>query len=111
MALHQGPSGRSYRPARITKTVEHRGGTTPFNLLPISTGGQPGGTNGHPATTPYTLAHWWCRYILPPDGVLLDPFCGSGTILVAGLDNGASQVIGIDREGKYLKTARNRIKS
>ena len=46
---------------------------------------------------------------MPADGVLLDPFCGSGTMLLAGLDQGASKVIGIEREAKYLKTAKKRI--
>lgn len=110
-ALNESPSGRTHRNGRIAQTAVERGGTTPFNLLPISTGGQPGGSNGHPATTPYTLADWWCRYLLPQDGVLLDPFCGSGTMLAAGLDNGASEVIGIDREKEYLKTARERVRS
>jgi site-specific DNA-methyltransferase (adenine-specific) len=58
---------------------------------------------------PYDLAAWWCRYVLPPGGVLLDPFCGSGTMLLAGLDHGASRVIGMDRMAKYLRTARRRI--
>jgi len=59
--------------------------------------------------TPYDLAAWWCRYILPPGGVLLDPMAGSGTMLLAGLDHGASKVIGIDRVPKYLRVARRRI--
>ena len=52
---------------------------------------------------------WWCKYILPAGGVLLDPFCGSGTMLVAGLDHGASKAIGIDKEKKYLAIAKRRI--
>jgi site-specific DNA-methyltransferase (adenine-specific) len=59
--------------------------------------------------TPYGLAAWWCKYTLPPGGVLLDPFCGSGTMLLAGLDHGASRVIGIDRVAKYLRIARKRV--
>jgi hypothetical protein len=110
-ALRSGPSGRTFRPATISGAADERGGTTPFNLLPASTGGQPGGTEGHPAPTPYDVAAWWCRYILPTNGVLLDPFVGSGTMLMAGLDEGASKVIGIDREAKYLETARRRIAS
>ena len=89
--------------------ADERGGTTPFNLLPISTGGQAGGTEGHPSPTPYDVAAWWCRYLLPANGVLLDAFCGSGTMLMAGLDHGASRVIGIDKEANYLETARRRI--
>jgi DNA modification methylase len=84
------------------------GGTTPFNLLPAPAGG-PSEAGGHPAATPYDVAAWWSRYILPAGGVLLDPFCGSGTMLQAGLDHGASGVIGIDKEAKYLEIARRRI--
>lgn len=111
VALRVGPSGRSYRNSSFAQTSDERGGTTPFNLLPISTGSQPGGREGHPAATPYDLAEWWCRYILPPDGVLLDPFAGSGTMLLAGLDRGASQVVGIEKEKKYIQIARRRIKA
>jgi len=111
IALRTGPSGRTYRNSTIAKSADERGGTTPFNLLPVPTGGQPGGAEHHPAATPYDVAAWWCRYILPPQGVLLDPMCGSGTMLVAGLNHGASQVIGIDKEKKYLQTARRRIKN
>ena len=46
---------------------------------------------------------------MPPAGVLLDCMAGSGTMLVAGLDHGASKVIGIEKEAKYLKSARKRI--
>jgi DNA modification methylase len=109
MALRVGPSGRCCRNDTMSKAVDERGGVTPFNLLPISTAGQPD-SGGHPAATPYDLAAWWAKYLLPPGGVLLDPFCGSGTMLVAGLDHGASKVIGIDKEKKYLKMAERRIR-
>jgi DNA modification methylase len=109
IALRTGPSGRTFRNSTISKAADERGGTTPFNLLPIATGGQPGGSQGHPAVTPYDLAAWWCRYLLPSGGVLFDPFVGSGTMLAAGLDYGASKVIGIEKEKKYLEIARKRI--
>lgn len=88
------------------RTLNDRGGVTPHNMLIARTGAT---NHGHPAVTSYELAHWWCRYILPPGGVLLDPFCGSGTTLLAALDSGASKVIGIDKESSYLETARHRI--
>jgi DNA modification methylase len=102
------PSGHTVRPGRIAATADERGGVTPFNVLPIASS-HPTEHHGHPATTPYELSAWWCRYILPPDGVLLDPFCGSGTMLVAGLDHGASRVIGIEKEKTYLAIAKRRI--
>lgn len=108
-ALRETPSGRTYRDGRIAETVDDRGGTTPFNLLPVPVGGTAATSNGHPASTPYDVAAWWVKYLLPPEGVLLDCFAGSGTMLAAGLDFGASQVIGIEKEKKYLRIAEKRI--
>jgi DNA modification methylase len=108
-ALHNTPAGRTYRDGRIAETVEERGGTTPFNLLPVPVGGIAATSNGHPATTPYDVAAWWVKYLLPQGGVLLDPFSGSGTMLAAGLDFGASKAIGIEQEKKYIDIAEKRI--
>jgi DNA modification methylase len=107
MVRRIGPSGGTCRNSTITKSADERGGTTPFNLIPISPASH--GAEPHPAATPYDVAAWWCKYILPPDGILLDPFCGSGTMLVAGLDHEASKVIGIEKEKKYLAIAKRRI--
>jgi DNA modification methylase len=107
--LGRRPSGHSMRPGRSAEASLDRGGSTPFNLLPVSAA-NPAEHRGHPATTPYAIADWWTRYVLPSGGVLLDPFCGSGTMLAAGLDNGASSVIGIDKEARYLKMAMKRIR-
>jgi DNA modification methylase len=100
-------NGRNYDIERIAEQAEERGGTTPFNLLPVPVGGTT--NNGHPAQTPYDVAAWWTKYLLPQGGVLLDCFAGSGTMLAAGLDFGASKVIGIEKQKKYLKIAENRI--
>jgi DNA modification methylase len=109
ITLRKTNSGRTYRNSRIAKTATERDGTTPFNLLPIPVGGNAVEKIPHPAVTPYDLAAWWCKYLLPTGGTLLDPFAGSGTMLVAAVDQGASKVIGIEREKKYLETARRRI--
>jgi hypothetical protein len=107
--LRTGQNRKRYRNSTIARAADERGGTTPFNCLPIPVGGNTHAGHAHPAVTPNDLAAWWCRYVLPQSGVLLDPFCGSGTMLLAGLDHGASKVIGIDKEAKYLRTARKRI--
>jgi DNA modification methylase len=108
-ALRSPPSEMTTRRDRMVAAIDERGGSTPFNLLPLAAGGESTDAGDHPTSTPYRVVDWWCRYLLPSGGVLLDPFVGSGTTLVAGLDNGASKVIGIDREAKFLKTARRRI--
>jgi DNA modification methylase len=109
-ALKNRPSGHNVRDGRAAETSVERGGTTPFNLLPIPNT-DTRAAEDHPATTPYDVAAWWCRYLLPPDGVLCDPFCGSGTMLQAGLDCRASKVIGIDKVRKYLATAKRRVRN
>jgi DNA modification methylase len=108
-ALRVMPSGQHYRNSRIADTVTERGGSTPFNLLPVAPGVSAARGIGHPATTPYDVAAWWVKYLLPPQGVLLDCFCGSGTMLAAGLDFGASRVIGVEKERKYLRMAEKRV--
>lgn len=104
-----GTSGRARRCGKMHRTAIERGGATPYNLLTIPKGGGSPGSEDHPAITPYAVADWWVRYLLPPGGVLLDPFCGSGTMLVAALDQGASKVIGIDQQARYLEIVRRRV--
>ncbi len=106
--LLNSPSGHTVRHGRTAQAALERGGSTPFNVLPIPSAG-PAEQNGHPASTPYELAAWWCRYLLPKDGVLLDPMCGSGSILAAALDQGASKVIGIDKEKRYFQMAERQL--
>jgi len=103
--------GRNEKHCRLgamAGAAAERGGTTPFNLMPISNGGQSRGD--HPSTTPKQLGDFWCRYILPPGGVLLDCFSGIGGILAAGLHHGASKVIGIEQEERYIETAWKRLR-
>lgn len=105
--LVQGRNDKSYRVGTMASAAAERGGTTPFNLMPISNGGQARGD--HPATTPQQLAEFWCKYIVPENGVLLDCFAGSGGILTSGLDHG-SKVIGIEKEQRYVEMAWQRIR-
>lgn len=108
-AMRTSRSGRNYRNGQIAETAEERGGSTPFNLIPVAAGGSAAADIKHPASTPYDVAAWWVKYLLPQDGVLLDCFAGSGTMLAAGLDFGASKVIGIEQQKRYLKDAEKRI--
>lgn len=88
-ALHYSPSGQSTRTGRMLATAEERGGSTPFNLLPIS---NTASNKKHPAMTPYLLCEWWVRYLTRPGETVLDPFSGSGTVGVAALDLGRHYV-------------------
>lgn len=59
--------------------------------------------NHHPTVKPLKLMEWLARLILPPSGgVILEPFCGSGTTLAAVERIGEEhQCIAIEMEPKY----------
>lgn len=56
-----------------------------------------GRRNIHPTVKPIDLMRYLCRLVTPKGGTVLDPFCGSGTTLVAGILEGFN-VIGVDME-------------
>jgi hypothetical protein len=64
--------------------------------------------NFHPTVKPLSLMRYLCRLITPPDGVVLDPFAGSGTTCMAAKAEGF-HYIGIEREAEYAEIARRRI--
>ena len=105
----EAPSGNGTNKPKHAAVAAERGGVIPFNVLPISnhhTGGNQK-SNGHSASTPLELAKWWTRYIVPPGGTVLDPFVGSGTMMLAALKYGCNG-IGIDKTEKYVEIARQR---
>ena len=55
----------------------------------------------HPTVKPLAIMEWLIRLVTPPDGVLLDPFAGSGTTLEAARKLGHKS-IGIEAEETYL---------
>lgn len=66
-----------------------------------------GGRNTHPTVKPQSLMRWLCRLITPPDGVVLDPFGGSGSTIVAADQCGFASIY-IDQDADYLTIARAR---
>lgn len=63
--------------------------------------------NYHPTVKPTDLMAWLVRLVTPPDGVVLDPFAGSGSTLVAARREGFG-FIGIERESEYVEIAEAR---
>lgn len=70
-----------------------------------------GGRNVHPtqAVKPIDLMRWLVRMVVPPDGVVLDPFLGSGSTGCAAVMEDR-EFIGIEREAEYARIAEARIK-
>lgn len=64
--------------------------------------------NNHPTVKPIKLMSYLCRLITPPNGVVLDPFMGSGSTGMAALREGF-KFLGIEREKEYFEIAEKRI--
>ena len=73
-----------------------------------SLGKQTFNRNTHPTVKPTDLMAWLCRLVTPPGGIVLDPFAGSGSTLVAAKREGF-QYIGIEREAEYVEIAKARV--
>src|SRR5690606_33855685 len=58
--------------------------------------------NNHPTVKPTDLMAWLVRLVTPADGVVLDPFAGSGSTLVAAKREGFG-FIGVEREAEYVE--------
>jgi site-specific DNA-methyltransferase (adenine-specific) len=65
-------------------------------------------SNTHPTVKPIALMRYLCRLITPPNGIILDPFTGSGTTGCAAALEGFD-FIGIERESNYVEIARKRL--
>ena len=66
--------------------------------------------NIHPTVKPIKLMEYLVKLVTQPGGVVLDPFTGSGTTLIAAKKLGF-KYIGIEREEEYCKIAEARVKS
>jgi DNA modification methylase len=70
----------------------------------------PKARNNHPTVKPTALMRYLCRLVTPPEGIVLDPFMGSGSTGKAALLEGF-RFIGIERDEEYMKIAEARIKA
>jgi len=65
---------------------------------------------GHPTVKPISLMRYLCRLITPPNGIVLDPFIGSGTTAIAcKLEK--FNYIGIELNSEYCEIAKKRLES
>jgi len=62
----------------------------------------------HPCPKPLEVMRWLIGLFAPADGIVVDPFCGSGTTLEA-CKNAAIKAIGIEIEEKYCEIAAKRL--
>ena len=62
----------------------------------------------HPTQKPLSLMRWLVRLVAPPGGVVLDPFAGSGSTLVAAAHEGRAAV-GVEKDPVYVAAAVGRL--
>lgn len=67
-------------------------------------------SNFHPTVKPVKLMQYLVRLITPPNGKVLDPFCGSGTTGIACKLEGF-EFVGLEQDAEYCKIAEARIKN
>jgi site-specific DNA-methyltransferase (adenine-specific) len=90
------------RPQDPARDSDAPGGNNPRNR------GAAARVNSHPTVKPVALMRWLVRMVTPPGGVVLDPFCGSGTTLVAAIEEGFD-CIGVEREAQYVAIIEARV--
>ena len=65
--------------------------------------------NKHPTVKPLKLMEYLIKLVMPPkDGILLDPFAGSGTTILAAYKLGL-KAIGIEKQPEYAEIAKERL--
>lgn len=62
----------------------------------------------HQTQKPVDLLQRLIRVVCPRDGLVLDPFAGSGSTGVAALQNGC-RFVGVERESEYVEIAMRRL--
>jgi site-specific DNA-methyltransferase (adenine-specific) len=63
----------------------------------------------HPTVKPIDLMRWLVRLIVPPGGIVLDPFAGSGTTGEAAMLEGCDAIL-IEADAQHVADIRHRVK-
>lgn len=64
--------------------------------------------NTHPTVKPISLMAYLCRLVTPPNGIVLDPFMGSGSTGCAAVKEGF-RFVGMELDEDYFEIAKKRI--
>jgi hypothetical protein len=86
------------------------GGASRFFYCAKASRKERGEFNKHPTVKPIALMEYLIKLVTPPEGIVLDPFLGSGTTALAALNLGRF-FIGIELNEEYCEIARRRVAS
>lgn len=85
------------------------GGASRFFYCAKASSRERGEGNSHPTVKPIALMKYIIKLLAPPgDPILLDPFAGSGSTLIAAKELGV-RFIGIEKEKEYCEIAERRL--
>lgn len=79
-----------------------------YFYAPRATRKERGEYNDHPTPKPIALMRYLCRMYAPKNGLVLDPFLGSGSTGIAALQEG-QRFVGVDLSQHYVDIAERRI--
>ena len=91
----------------ITINTGYREGTTVLKF-PNKPGMPPAERTDHPTQKPLDMIKLLCKAYCPEDGLVLDPFMGSGTTPLAAKITGR-RYVGIEIDDVYYKIAKDRV--
>lgn len=86
------------------------GGASRFFYVAKASKKDKGELNSHPTVKNTKLMSYLITLITPPQGIVLDPFMGSGSTGVAAIRDGF-QFIGIEKESEYFEIAKARFEN
>lgn len=84
------------------------GGASRFFYCAKASRAERDAANSHPTVKPVELMRWLVRLVTPPDGLVLDPFAGSGTTgIAATVEN--KRCVMVERDPDYADIAVRRL--
>jgi len=95
-------AGAEFRPNHMEKALKGEDGNPYGRYTPTK--------NNHPTVKPVSLMAYLCRLVTPPNGIVLDPFMGSGSTGIAARLEGF-KFLGMEMDKDYFKIAEARIEN
>lgn len=92
------------------EVTDRQDGSDGLNSPRAGAGRTNGSRNHHPTVKPTDLMRYLCRLVTPPNGTVLDPFCGSGSTGKAAVLE-RFNFIGIELSAEYCELAEKRIEA
>lgn len=97
-----------YAQANVNEFKPSEGGASRFFYCAKTSKSERGSKNFHPTVKPIKLMSYLIKLITPPNGIVLDPFMGSGSTGLAAKELFIG-FVGIERDPDYFHIAERRI--